>query len=134
VAAVHLLALERAVSHERRVSLTKFLVEQHLLELNGLGDQIRYVQGHPEEASEEENATIQRRCLLHLQSVELLGAEILPLLASWAESSIDEPEDAFGLGFILESLQASLDDLSVPLEPGVAAHALMGRDVANRCR
>jgi hypothetical protein len=128
------LALDRAISHEKRIGLTKYLVEYHLTEVNCLGDQVRYAQGHPEEVSEEEMGTVDRRCRMHLQSVELLGPEIFPMLARWAESSLDEPQDALGLGFMLEAIGGTLDELRVRLDPRALPQVQHGRDLARQCR
>lgn len=103
-AVVSSLLLERAFSStERRVFVDR-LLQWYIDELNALGDQLRYHQEQTGPDAAEELSRVRERCCGILAALRWNRDEFLIAVRVRLGQPIEMPEDAFGPGVILWSL------------------------------
>ncbi len=111
--AVRNLVLERAFSSAERRSFVDRLLQWYLDELNALGDQLRYHQEQTGPEAAEELARVRERCCAILAALRWNRDEFMIAVRARLGQPIEMPEDAFGPGVILWSLDRESAELRV---------------------
>src|SRR5215471_9228687 len=105
------LVLERAFSSAERRSFVDRLLQWYVDELNALGDRLRYYQEQTDNEAAEERARVRERCGEILAALGWNRDEFLIAVLARLGRPIDMPEDAFGPGVILWSLDGESAEL-----------------------
>jgi len=98
------LVLERAFSSAERRLFVDRLLQWYIDELNALGDQLRYHQEQTGLEAAEELARVRERCWGILAALQWNRDEFLMAIRPRLGEPIEMPEDAFGPGVIMWSL------------------------------
>lgn len=128
------LILERAVAGPRREEFARWLTGYHLAELNGFGDRLRYIDAHAGELQQSEAVAVRDACCKHAQALQMIGPSLGPYLSDWGAAGIEQPHDAFGLGFALVTLGLDFIEALETLPIEARAHAQHGASVALTCK
>jgi hypothetical protein len=105
------LVLERAFSSAERRSFVDRLLQWYIDELNTLGDRLRYHQEQTGTEAAEELARVRERCCEILAALRWNRDEFLIGVRARLGRPIEMPEDAFGPGMILWSLDRESTEL-----------------------
>ena len=103
--------LDRAFSSAERRAFLDRLLQWHIDELNALGDRLRYYQEQTGVESAEELLRVRERCWEILAALRWNRDEFLIEVRERLSRPIEMPEDAFGPGVILWSLDSESADL-----------------------
>jgi hypothetical protein len=105
------LILERAFSSAERRSFVDRLLQWYIEELNALGDRLRYHQAQTGTEAAEELARVRDRCCAILEALGSNRDEFLMGMRARLGRPLEMPEDAFGPGVILWSLDRESEEL-----------------------
>jgi hypothetical protein len=106
-------------------------VNEHLVEINGCGDRLRYLRKHPQDARPGEARDVLDRLAVHFEALSMVGADALPSVEAWAEAKIARhPEDAFAFAVAIAALGGDVEAMIGGLADAAKAFARYGLSVA----